>query len=236
MSFSFNKGVPYALIKGGEYDGEILFVDKDADVKKPRKKCCKNCDESCEEEPCCGGCNMCHKGTGNIGRDIELDDGEFEILPNPETRVSFLGGKSGSGKTTEAAKLIANYLKLWPDSQFILFSRVKEDEGIDFLDPHRVMIDESLINEPVDVTQDVTPHTVVLFDDVGSIPDKKIKDAVLKLIQDVAEIGRHSDVKLLVTNHLLNPNEKTFGRVILNEMHTVTFFPQCGQQHQINVL
>ena len=66
------------------------------------------------------------------------------------------------------------------------------------------------------------------------ISDKKIREAVIKLINQVLEIGRHFNISLLMTNHLATAGRDT--RRILNEAHTVTYFPHSGSSHGIKYL
>lgn len=227
MAFSLESGKPIALIKGGDDDGEILFVDQSS-------KCvCAGCSKkNCKRHPCCGGCCwVCKKGHLD-SKDLVIG-GMFELVPNMEDRCQYIAGPSGSGKSTFAGKLIEKYRKMNPEAPFFVFSRLGEDPALDHLDPHRVQINEDLIENPIDITEEVVPGTVILFDDISTLSDKKLQTAVNKLMKDVLEIGRHLDIKIVITNHLINPSDRDVGRTILNEMHTLTIFPSAGSSYQI---
>lgn len=227
--FSFDAGKTIAVIKGGKLNGEILFVNNN------EGQCCGGCSHKCSKKPCCGGCNMCYKKqkvNRYIPRDFRID-GKFQQLPSEEDRIIYIAGPAGSGKSTYAGKYIELYLKLFPDAQFFVFSRLNEDPAFDHLNPHRVTIDESLITEPIDITEDVTPDSIILFDDIDTIQDKKLQLAVNKLKADILEIGRHQNIRCVITCHLINPNERAAARTLLNEMQTMTVFPNAGSTYQI---
>jgi hypothetical protein len=223
--FSFDAGKPIAIIKNGPFDGEILFVDSND------KKCCGGCSYKCSRSPCCEDCDLCYDKM-ILPRDIGIE-GNFQHIPNELERIIYIAGPQGSGKSTYASKYIDMYLKIFPNAKFFVFSRLKEDPAIDHLKPHRITIDNSLIEEPIDITEDVVPDTIILFDDIDTIQDKKLQLAVNKLKADILEIGRHQNIRCVITSHLINPNERSASRTLLNEMQTLTIFPNAGSTYQI---
>ena len=68
--------------------------------------------------------------------------------------------------------------------------------------------------------------SVVIFDDIDVISDKKIREAVYNILNKVLEIGRHFKITALVTNHLPTNGKDT--RRILNEAHQVIYFPHSA--------
>ena len=68
--------------------------------------------------------------------------------------------------------------------------------------------------------------SVVIFDDIDVISDKKIRDAVYNILNKVLEIGRHFKITALVMNHLPTNGKDT--RRILNEAHQVIYFPHSA--------
>ncbi len=233
--FSFDQGKPVARIIGGRYNREILFIIDEAGPMRRKKKCCKWCSEDCEQQPCCGGCQLCciQGGWEGIGTDITID-GLFDQIPNEEVRIIYIAGPSGSGKSTYAGHYIRNYKKIFPKAKVIVFSRLGEDEALDDIKGlHRVTIDEGLIEEPIDITEEVEPNSIILFDDIDTIQNKKLQLAVNKLKQDILEIGRHMAIACVITSHLINPNERAAARTLLNEMQTLTVFPKSGSAYQI---
>ncbi|MFM7982976.1 MAG: hypothetical protein ACKPKO_27000, partial [Candidatus Fonsibacter sp.] len=65
-----------------------------------------------------------------------------------------------------------------------------------------------------------------IFDDIDAISDKKIREAVYNILNQILEKGRHFKIHCIVTNHL--PTNGKGTRRILNEAHTVTDFPHSA--------
>lgn len=238
--FSTESGTPIAKVLGGKYDGEIIYLSKN----KKNNACCDKCSKYCYDEPCCGGCNMCafnesssddenEKNYGGCSECLHITDGFFEDF-GIENRVKFIAGASGVGKTSYAADYVKKYLKVYPDSDFIVMSILKEDPAIDKLDPIRINIDEEFLEEPpINIEEEIKPNSIILFDDVDNISDNKIQKAVNDFKRKIMEIGRHYNLQIIYICHLPNPNESTSRKITLNEMNTFTIFPQAGKIKQI---
>ena len=89
-------------------------------------------------------------------------------------------------------------------------------------------MDESLIQNPIDIHKEIEPGSLVVFDDVDTFSDPKIINAINKLKADILETGRHANIPAVITSHLINPNDRKAGRLIMNEMTTMTIFPRGG--------
>jgi adenosyl cobinamide kinase/adenosyl cobinamide phosphate guanylyltransferase len=208
MSFSFKYGKTIAIIcNDPAYNGEILCLRDENNT--PNKKHQRN----------------------NV-QYIQIA-GKFRHVYNPLTRILYIAGPQGSGKSTYAADYIEYYLRLYPKAKFYVFSRLSEDPVIDRLNPHRVVIDQTLIEEPIDIEQEVEDGAIILFDDIDTIQDKKLQLVVNKLKADILEIGRHLNIQCVITSHLINPNERSAARTLLNEMQTLTIFPRSGSTYQM---
>lgn len=232
---NYDKGNAIAEIVGGKDDGEIIYLDTGE-----KKACCLKCSQKCLLKKCCRKCKLCKCVLEEPNNCLEILDGKFQqVIDDTKRQVFYIVGESGSGKTTYAAKLVQDYLEVFPDKEFFLFSRKPSDVNIDWIKQkypnrvQRVTIDQSLVDDPVDIIQELDDGAIILFDDVSTIQNDKIKNAVFKLVNDALEIGRDRKIYVIVTNHLPNPNEKSFGRTILNEMQSLTFFPQGGNTYQI---
>ena len=66
-------------------------------------------------------------------------------------------------------------------------------------------------------------ESCIIFDDCDCIPDKKVKDAVLAIMNQVLEVGRNNSITCLITNHL--PSDRHNTRRILNEVMYFVYFP-----------
>ena len=226
-----DKGKAIAVIHGGPLDGEIISVT--------------------EEEKNTGGSYYSDSEDEFYSDDDYEDDindkffdlhGQGKLVPVPsvDTRqVTYIAGPSGSGKSTYASEQAMKYRKLFPKNPIYIFSRLDNDSAFDSKfspPPIRVKINESLITNPIDITKQIKGGALVIFDDVDTIPDEKIRKAVVKLENDILEVGRHQNVYIICTSHLINGNDKKFSRTILNEAHTVTVFPKSGSSYQINYM
>lgn len=249
LKLSFSDGTPIAKITGGDYDGKILYIDDDEDSEEEsempldwtvvrdymdKKKIrgrnrlqmleeIKNTLERGEENE---QIRKVKKNTNKLTKkELIIRKGAVEALPKISTReVCYVTGPSGSGKSTWCGKYGENYKKLWKKNPIVLFSRVGEDEALDHLDPERIRMDPSLVEEkyePADLHD-----SLCIFDDTDTLRDKDVKDEVNSVKDDILETGRHNNVHTIVCSHLTNNYKET--RRIMNEMHSFVIFPSCG--------
>lgn len=199
---------PVAWINEGKSKGEILFLREEP----------KNPKSILKYEPV---------------TEVSVFDGQFEVLPNDPVRVIYVAGPSGSGKSTFCAKYIENFRNIYPKSKFYLFSRLKDDEPLDDLEPHRINLDDpELIENPIQI-EEVEENSIILFDDIDTISNKPLLDSLINFENQVLELGRHRSVKILITSHLINGNNRKQTRTILNEMQALVIFPKSGSVYQM---
>lgn len=167
--------------------------------------------------------NKSDKGFRSLGI---ANDAKFQLIPNPKTEreILYITGPSGSGKSTFVRKYLEQYKKTYKDREIYLFSSLPDDESLDDIQPKRVRIDEELYTDPLPIKE--FENSVVIFDDIDVISDKKIRDAVYSLLNQVLEIGRHFNITCLMTNHL--PSNRSDTRRILNECHAFVYFPRSS--------
>ena len=194
--FNFYEGNPIAIIRGGELDKEIIYLDTGEDENED-----------------------------NV-REIDLDpksEGKIELLPSQkkgERHFIVISGKSGSGKSFWTRNYIKNWLKLFPKNPVFIFSPVMEDKAYDDLKIQRVILDESLLEDPIDVED--LENSLCIFDDHDQIKEPQIKAEIKRLIDNIAEIGRHKNISCCVLIHKIANFKDT--RNLLNEAtHTVLF-------------
>lgn len=228
-----NIGTPVALFSQ-EGERNIIISIVDTDVNKDNK-CCKKCiGKKCHGE-CCGACKggSCCAGISE-SREIRTVDGSIQLLPNITTRdTNYVAGKSGSGKSTWISKYLEQYQKMYPDNKIYLFSRLDEDDVLDQYKPIRIELNDELITDPIDPTEELA-NSLCIFDDTDTIKDKKIKTAINDLKNDLLEIGRHDNIFVCIVSHLINNYKET--RTILNESMYITFFPSAGSPHGIKYM
>jgi energy-coupling factor transporter ATP-binding protein EcfA2 len=156
------------------------------------------------------------------------------VNPNRQS-ISYITGPNGSGKSTYARMLAESFREYFPKNKIFIFCRTKveNDPAYESLDARQIVMDESLVENPLDIETDVARGSLIIFDDTSSIHDKKIKDAIMAFQIDLMECGRKLDLYVIFTNHLANPSERNLGRVVLNEASSFTFFPKSGAIHQV---
>jgi len=157
---------------------------------------------------------------------LTLADGKFQQIPNPDTEreILYVTGASGSGKSTYTANYIKKYKKMFKNNEVYCFSALKDDTSLDVIEPKRVRIDDELVTNPIAV--DEFANSLVVFDDIDVISDKKQREAVYSLLNQILEVGRHHKISCVITNHLPTAGRDT--RRVLNECHSVTYFPHSG--------
>ena len=148
------------------------------------------------------------------------NDSRFQHMPDTtrEREILYITGCSGSGKSTYTRKFIEQLKKAKKDIPIYLFSALPDDESLDSVKPLRIQLDESLIEDPIDIKE--FADSVVLFDDIDVIPDKKIRETVYKIMNMGLEIGRHYKINMVITSHL--PTNGRDTRRILNEASSFT--------------
>lgn len=168
---------------------------------------------------------------------IEIKKGNFVPLPSFEERdVTYICGPSGSGKSTFAANLMYEWQQEYPEGDIYAFCRtdLSSDPAFSSIEGiKQIMIDESLLEDPIDIEEEITTDTMILFDDITTIQSKPLKEAVEGILADVMEVGRKLRIWIIATSHLIIPNEKKLARTILNECQKLVVFPRAGSVQQI---
>jgi len=160
------------------------------------------------------------------------DDGIVIPLPRTDTREClYVSGPSGSGKSTYCARYCLEARKMWPDVRIVIFSRVDNDPVLDIKEiaPERFKITDDFIDNPPQ--RDAFADAIVLMDDIDTIPNKKLADAVRQFRDDLLETGRHTNTTVISTSHLIQNWGKTRGT--LNEATSVTFFPRSSSAYYV---
>jgi len=98
------------------------------------------------------------------------------------------------------------------------------DESLDKIKPKRFRLDDSLHEDPIKVAQ--LEESMCIFDDIDVISNKKIREAVYDILNQILEIGRHYKIDCICTNHLPTNGKET--RRTLNQAHAVVYFPHSA--------
>jgi len=199
MNFE-NQGQPIAIIKNKDAKDKkfspILFItDKKKDVIRPFDEL-------------------------KLGE----NDGGFQPIPNPEQerQILYITGASGSGKSYYTKQYCMEYRRIFPKNPIYLFSSISEDSSIDEIKGlQRIKLTPDLLND--EITSADFKDSLVIFDDTDCLTDKKMKLKVNGILNSILETGRHTNTYCIYTSHLPCAGNDT--KRILNEAHTITFFP-----------
>ena len=155
---------------------------------------------------------------------IKLSVGTFQPVPNSniERTVNYIVGASGSGKSWYIKQWVKEYKKKYKKAEVYLFSALSEDPTLDEIKPKRITLDDDFIKEPIDL--EMFKGSLIIFDDTDSIANKKLKEKVYLYLTQMLNLGRHFDISLFVVNHTPT-GTRAESKTILNECHTITFFP-----------
>lgn len=179
-------------------------------------------------------------------REIFLPDAKFRPLINiagnknkdAEHLCYLIAAKSGSGKSTFAAGILKQIREQAPEKKFYLISYLKEDKAYDFLKESG----EEIIRIPTDgdegyenfcsgksgqdagvVVADIFKDSVIVFDDIESIGNKKIHDGVLRFQKSILQTCRHNKTISINISHELQNWSKT--KELLTEATHIVLFP-----------
>lgn len=199
MSFNLEQGLPIATVKGGDADGEFVFLDKEN----------KSGDKS-----------------------FTIRNGKFQRLPNYLMRVHYICGPAGVGKSTRCAEYMKWYKKLNPENRIILLSRVDDDPAFEGIDYKRLMLTNSMADIPMQI-EEIGSDCLCVFDDLDTISSKKLIKSVYNFERQILELGRHKNIQMLITSHLINGIDRELTRTIHNELDTMTIFPQGANIYQV---
>ncbi len=170
------------------------------------------------------------------GKEIDLQAGRImPTMPKESSVRCYVCGSTGSGKSTWVVNFCKEILLRAGNrkKKIFVFSVLTEDETLDKLhDILRVKIDESLIDDPIEL--DELKNSIVIFDDIETFSNKKYRDAVANLRDQCLSEGRHHNICTLCTNHQITDYKKT--RNMLAESEYITFFPQSGGTNNIQRL
>lgn len=166
----------------------------------------------------------------NKRNEINIKNGLLQPLPDIKVcEKIYISAPSGAGKSHFVANWIKNgekYIK--PEIEEIyLFSAIEIDKPLDVLNPVRIDLDDFLLDDMLEL--DDVKNSIVIFDDIDTIINTKIKKGVQKFRDFLLENGRHEKVRLLMTSHFLSNYKET--RTMLNEATSVCFFPNITSMY-----
>jgi len=155
---------------------------------------------------------------------MKLNQGRFQYQFNTskERFISYVVGQSGSGKSYWTAQIAQEYKKLYPKRDIFLLSYVNEDQSIDKVKGiKRINLGEEFLS--AELSSEDFKDSLVIFDDCDCITDKKMKLKIKDILTKILQTGRHTKTSCIYLSHIACGGIDT--KVILNEAHSITFFP-----------
>jgi len=151
-----------------------------------------------------------------------------KIVPIPMAESSRIGvfGPSGVGKSTWIAAFFKKYIEYYPKNSIYVFSPKLDDPAYTKIkNLHYVKINDTILENSLDVME--FKDSICCFDDIESITDKRLNDAVRIFRNQCYEIGRSpANITTIAVHHVILANEKT--KIILNESDQVVLFPKSN--------
>ena len=167
---------------------------------------------------------------------LENDNEFFQIIPNPDTerQILYITGSSGSGKSYFTKKYCREFAKLFPKRPIIFISSIDKDDSVDDIkNLKRLKLKTDGFLEEEFVIDDFK-NCLVIFDDTDCIADKKLRTKINGILGMILETGRHTNTYCIYTSHLATAGNDT--KRILNECHSITFFPRTMGGRMIKYL
>jgi hypothetical protein len=174
---------------------------------------------------------------------------QIAILPTEERQIIYMGASSGAGKSYQCASYINYWLQIFPDRPVIMVSRHDHDETFDLPEftmdiennLHRIKPDMTWLTDKFQL-QDFR-DSLVVFDDIMASEgwsdnpepkkaiqeNKMIKAYISDLILDMCQNGRHENIHMLITSHVLYDKQNTSK--ILNDSTDYLLFPAMTGAH-----
>jgi len=161
-------------------------------------------------------------------------------LAKGERLVMFICGRNGCGKSSYIQKILKEYLKVYRTRKIILFSQQEFDDKLDpiFKNLKRVDLGHEFTAEPYAL--DELRNLICIFYGADSIRDKKLKDAVFKLRDEIMKNGRshtkdrEDDIDIIISNHdILGGNET---KTMIRESIFYVVFPKGSTPAQLHAL
>lgn len=183
-----------------------------------------------------------------MSKELEVYDGDlipFPPLPStyePKVKVGclkmYVVGPGMAGKSFFIGKFTKQFVKLWreisPDPMKVyLFSPVDVDESLDTIKGiERINLEENFSKDCPDIPLDEFKDSICIFDDIGGIQDKSVREKVYKLKDSMLMNGRHhgkNGIHVIHSSHLTTDFSRT--KVDLAEANAYCFFIHAIQPH-----
>ena len=166
---------------------------------------------------------------------LTLKEGKLEPTPwlkkdkhgKIQRQIMLVSGAQGSGKSTYIEMYCKNYNSTFKTNDVYLFSKIQDDESLkDIKNTHVVPIDEEI--KEIELTE--LENSICIFDDVEKVREKKIRDNVYGLMDDIYQNGRHNNICMIASSHVACGGNQTKTQIL--ESQFVTYFMSSGTNYE----
>ncbi|MBS1735273.1 MAG: ATP-binding protein [Bacteroidetes bacterium] len=155
---------------------------------------------------------------------IPPSEGSIECVPLQESSRIAVLGPSGVGKSTWTGNFLKQYHQKYKMNKIYIFSPIDDDNAFKGIPLEYIRLDQSTVDDPMDIAEFY--NSICVFDDVESIKDKAIKEAIQKFMDICLETGRHKNITTLCVSHIILNGPST--KRMLNESDQVVVFPRSN--------
>lgn len=172
----------------------------------------------------------------NDPRGVKTYESSNIFFPTPNTmigrQIAFVCAPSQAGKTTFVNHFAKMFQYIYPKLKKIKVFSEKQNDDLEELGSERVPLDESIVENPINPLS--LENTLLIFDDVDGIYDRKVRNEVFKLIDRILKLGGGKKCHIIVTYHMLTNHSET--RYLLFESNYIVVFPNTGTVNQFRNL
>lgn len=147
--------------------------------------------------------------------------------PDNQSLCIMISGKKGSGKSYMANKIIKEIITREKNKKVFVIARDDSDESIDSGIEHII---KHLQPEPYKI--ELLKDSIIVFDDITSIPDQTKAEYAQKVANECCEVGRKWHIDVIFINHKMRDHNKT--KKVITEFDFIVVFPNTGNDAQIS--
>ena len=145
-----------------------------------------------------------------------------------KTQRIFVVGPTECGKSTLTSFYLKQFRKVFPKRRVLVYSQLDRDPAYD-----KYKIERADIEDIPETTVDDLQDSLVIFDDLDTVPDPNLMAHISRLRNSCIQIGRHKGVYSIFCGHTIFDGRAT-GKM-LRECSYVALFPQAGNKRHIHV-
>ncbi|MBS1735807.1 MAG: hypothetical protein JSS98_04290 [Bacteroidetes bacterium] len=157
---------------------------------------------------------------------IPKSEGDVKPVPLQESSRMAVFGPAGVGKSTFISNWLKTYKEKYPKNHIYIFSPKLDDPAFKKIkDLDYVKLDDTVLSNVLNVSEFI--DSCCVFDDIESITNKALNEAIRRFRDQCYEIGRApTNITTIAVHHVILANQAT--KIILNESEEVVLFPKSN--------